>query len=343
MTASATITEASTARTGGTIDVDALAPHLVRCTQWAALAAVPWIGRGDGKGADRACVAAMRAAFEDVPGQGMVAIGEGEKDEAPMLYEGERVGRGWGPAFEVAVDPLECTRACARDAEGALAVLAVAPAGALWRTPGWYMDKLVVGPAAADVIDITRPVGDNLRAVAEALDKPVHELTAVVLDKPRHAQLIEQIRAAGARVSLIPSGDVAGALEAVLPDGRADMLVGVGGTPEGVLTACAVRVMGGGMQVALAPQSDDEAAMVRDAGQEPDAPLGLEDLVTSPDCGFVATSVTAGGLLPAPVYSPSGWQTHSAVCTPRHLWQTIAEVHRDNQLPPTTSPEDDDA
>lgn len=342
MTAAVTTTEASPSpRTGTPLDVDALAPHLVRCTQWAALAAVPWIGRGDSTEADRACVAAMRAAFEDVPGQGLVAIGEGEKDQAPMLYAGERVGQGWGAAFEVAVDPLECTRACASDAQGALAVLAVAPAGALWQTPGWYMDKLVVGPAAADVIDITRPVTDNLRAVAQALDRPVEDLTAVVLDKPRHAGLIEQIHAAGARVSLIPGGDVAGALEAVLPDGHADMLVGVGGTPEGVLTACAVRVLGGGMQVALAPQSDEEAATVRDAGQEPGAPLGLEDLVTSPDCGFVATSVTAGGLLPAPERTATGWLTHSAVCTPRHLWQTIAEVHRDTQLPP--NPEDEDA
>lgn len=306
-------------RTATAVDIDALALHLLHGTQQAALACRGWIGRGDAKGADQAAVAAMRAAFDLLPGAGTVVIGEGEKDAAPMLFIGEHVGDGVGAAFDLAVDPLENTKACARDLDGAMAVVAAAPRGSLWGSPAaWYMDKLVVGPAAASAIDIQRPVEDNLAAIATALDKPMGELTAVVLDKPRHRELIDRIRAAGAKVTLIPEGDVAGALQVLLPEGGADVLVGVGGAPEGVITACAVRLLGGGMQAALAPQSGVERARVLAAGHDLGSPLVLDDLVMTDACCFVATSVTCGALLRHPERSDAGWRTRSLVACPRH-------------------------
>lgn len=327
-------TTATTVRTGlvlqpaGSTALDRCLPALLRCTQAAALAAHEWIGRGDRAAADQAAVAAMRAAFREVPGDGVIVIGEGEKDDAPMLAAGERVGTGNGVSFDVAVDPLENTRACSRDAEGALAVLAVAPGGTMLQTPAWYMDKIVVGPEAAGTIDISRPVEDNVQAVATALERPVTDVTVVVLDKPRHADLIDRLHRIGARVCLISDGDVAGALHALVPDGRADMLVGVGGAPEGVLTACAVRVLGGDMQGALAPQSDEEAARIREAGQLPGEPFGLDDLVASTHCCFVATGVTGGDWLEAPRRIDAGWRTSTLALAPPGRRMVVAEVHR---------------
>lgn len=325
------------------LDVEALTARLLSGTQRAALACQPWVGRGDAKAADAAAVAAMRRAFDEVAGTGTVVIGEGEKDDAPMLFIGEEVGTGEGPAFDLAVDPLENTTACARAGPGAIAVVAAAPSGALWGSPGWYMDKLVVGPAAAGAIDITRPVRGNLTAVADALDKPVEQLRVVVLDKPRHEELVAELYESGVAVELIPDGDVAGALKAVLPDSRADLLLGVGGAPEGVITACAVRVLGGDMQVALAPQSDEEHERVRAAGQEPGEPMTLDDLVATDACCFIATGITGGELLGAPSYGAAGWRTHTFLASPLHPRQVVEAVHYPQELPESLTGDSDRA
>ena len=234
-------------------DVEGLALHLLRSTQAAALACQDWVGRGDSKAADDAAVKALREVLSDVPGQGRVVIGEGEKDDAPMLYQGEEVGDGRGGAFELAVDPLEGTSYCAQGMEGSIAVVAAAPADTLWATSSYYLDKLVVGAGAKGAIDLVASAADNLSSVAEALGKKVEELVVVILDKPRHEELIAEVRQAGAHVSAIPDGDVMGSLRALVPGAGADVAMGVGGSPEGVITACAARLLGGDMQARLAP------------------------------------------------------------------------------------------
>ncbi len=319
------------------MDMDALAMHLLRGTQQAALACIPWVGRGDSDAADSAAVEAMRSTFDSLPGRGTVVIGEGEKDEAPMLFLGEEVGNEDGPAFDLAVDPLENTSACAQNAEGAIAVVAAAPDGKLWHSPGWYMDKFVVGSEGAGSIDITAPVEENLRNLAKALGKSVDDLTTVVLDKPRHEELIERIYEAGAKITLIPEGDVAGSLRVLLPDSQADALIGIGGSPEGVITACAVRLLGGDMQGRLAPQKEGEEEKLAEAGQEPGEILTLDDLVPTDQCCFVATSITAGRLLRAPVRTASGWRTQSYVSSPGHRRLIVDAVHADST--PADSPE----
>ena len=299
-------------------DAEALALHLLPATQAAAVACLPWVGRGDKVAADKAAVAALRAALAEVPGHGRVVIGEGVKDDAPMLYEGEELGTGTGPGWDLAVDPLEGTNYCARGVEGSIAVLAATPRGAMWGTPGWYMDKLVVGSGASGHIDITLPVEENLRRVASALGKPLGDLVVIVLDKPRHAELIPHIREIGAAVVQIPDGDVMGSLLALVPGGGADVALGIGGAPEGVLTAVAARLLGGDMQGRLAPQSDEEAALLRDDGIDVDAVLTLDDLVAGDQGTFVATGITSTALLPAPELVGDAWRTRSVVVTPRH-------------------------
>lgn len=298
--------------------MDDLALYLLSATQDAALACTPWVGRGEDKSADAAAVAAFRKALDRVPGQGTVVIGEGVKDDAPMLYEGEAVGAGEGSAFDLAVDPLEGTKPCARGAEGALVLAAAAAPGTLFTTPGWYMDKFVVGPEAAGRIDIEAPLEDNLQAVANALGKRVNELAAVVLDKPRHEDLVARLRAAGVQVQLIPEGDVLGSLMVLLPTGTADLLVGVGGAPEGVVSACVVRLLGGDMQGKLAPQKEGEADLLAEAGQRTDEVLTLDRLCRTDRCCFVTTAVTGGALLQAPARLADGWRTHSFVATEQH-------------------------
>ncbi len=328
MSPSSSLGTAAEGTHGPAVDLDALALHLVHGTQQAALASLPHVGGGEGRAADAAAVDAMRRAFRLLPGIGRVVIGEGEKDAAPMLYNGECVGTGRGWEFDLAVDPLENTTACARDSEGAIAVVAAAPAGTLWGSAtAWYMDKLVVGAGAANAIDITRPLASNLAAVADALDRPVGSLRAVVLDKPRHEPLVAQLREAGVRVRLISDGDVAGAFEVLLPDGDADLLVGVGGAPEGVITACSARLLGGDMQAALAPQSTSELERVAAAGHDLGAPLMLDDLVAAEQCCVVATAVTSGRLLRAPTRRSGGWRTWTMVSTPRHPWLVIEATH----------------
>jgi fructose-1,6-bisphosphatase II len=299
-------------------DAETLSLRLLQSTQAAALACLDWVGRGDSKGADNAAVKAMRESMNEVPGRGRVVIGEGEKDDAPMLYNDEEVGSGKGPSFELAVDPLEGTSYCASGTEGAIAVVAAAPAGALWGSSGYYLDKIVVGAAAKGSIDIEAPAEDNLERVAEALGKEVSDLVVVILDKPRHEELIERVRKAGAHVTAIPDGDVMGSLRALMPGGGADVLMGVGGTPEGVITACAARVLGGDMQARLAPQKDEEREQLEAEDVDLERVLSLDDLVSSQQCAFIATAVTDSPLLPGPERTPTGWRVRSVLATPLH-------------------------
>jgi fructose-1,6-bisphosphatase II len=276
-----------------------LEPLALEATRAAALACLPHVGRGDRKAADAAATEAMRAVLAAGPALGVVVIGEGEKDDAPMLHNGERLGAG-SPEFDIAVDPLECTTLCAKGLPGSIATIAFAEAGALYSPgPAFYMDKLVVPPAARAAIDLDQDPETNLARVAQALGKRVADLRVVVLDKPRHERLIARIHRTGARVSSPSDGDVAGSLEALLPDGEADLLMGVGGTPEGVMTACAVRALGGGMQARLAPQSENETRTVAEAGLDVERVLDLDELAPG-DTLFCASGVTGGSLVSAP-------------------------------------------
>ncbi|MDQ3979919.1 MAG: class II fructose-bisphosphatase [Actinomycetota bacterium] len=302
-----------------TYDPEGAALHLLRGTQAAARACVPWIGRGDKNAADQAAVEAMRETLAEVPGRGRVVIGEGEKDKAPMLYTGEEIGAGDEVTFEIAVDPLEGTNYCAQGVEGAISVVAAAPPGALWGvSASYYMDKLVVGPGAAEAIDLTASPEDNLESVAQALGKKVGELIVVILDKPRHEDLIERIRKLGCGVIAVPDGDVMGSLRVLVPHGKADVAMGIGGAPEGVITACATRLLGGNMQARPAPQDDDERSEMEKEGVDLERVLQLDDLVGSPDCAFIATGVTASALLPGPEPTPWGWRVRSILVTPSH-------------------------
>jgi len=269
--------------------------ELVRVTEAAALACAPFMGRGDGVAGDRAATDAMRAVLGLVEMDGEIIIGEGEKDRAPRLFNGERVGAGGGPALDLAVDPLEGTRLLATGRPNSIAVIAAAPRGALWN-PGssLYMEKLVVGAEARDAIDLQMSPRENLHRIAEALGRPVSSLTVFVLDKPRHAALIEEVRATGARVTLHSDGDVMGALLAVVPDTGVDVLMGTGGTPEGVIAAVAVKAMGGGMLGRCDPQLDEERAALETElpGGALDRVLTLDDLVAGDDGFFSATAVT---------------------------------------------------
>jgi fructose-1,6-bisphosphatase II len=306
------------------VDLAVLEAVALAATRAAAVACQPFVGRGDKHSADAAATEAMRRALAWAPGLGTVVIGEGEKDGAPMLYNGERVGAG-GPAFDIAVDPLECTTFCAKGLPGSLATIAFAEGGALLRPgPSHYMEKLVAPPAAREAIDITDGPEARLAGVATALGKEISELRVVVLDKPRHVELVERLRRAGASVTTPSDGDVAGALEALLPSGEADLLMGVGGTPEGVMTACAAKALGGGMQARLAPQSDDEARALAGSGVDADRVYGLEDLVDG-SAFFVATGVTGGSLLGRPRALDDSLATESLVVSERGVRLVQAE------------------
>jgi fructose-1,6-bisphosphatase II len=304
----------------------ALEPVALDATTAAALACQAHVGSGDKLAADGAATGAMRAALAAAPAIGTVVIGEGEKDDAPMLYNGERLGAG-GPEFDIAVDPLECTTFCARGLPGSLATIAFADPGTLLRPgPSFYMDKLVVPPAARDAIDIRQPPEENAGRIAEALGKPLSQLRVVVLDKPRHTELIARLRRIVLSVTTPTDGDVAGALQALIPSYEVDVLMGVGGTPEGVMTACAVKALGGGMQARLAPQSEAEAGALSAAGLDADAVLELDDLVLG-EAFFAATGVTGGVLLGAPHQSDDETLTESIVISQRSVrfieaWQS---------------------
>ncbi len=293
--------------------LESLALNAVRA---AALAAAEHAGSGDGKAADGAATEAMRRVLGETKGLGTVIIGEGEKDNAPMLFNGEQLGDGDGPRFDIAVDPVECTDLCAAGLPGSLTTIAFAGDGCLWSPgPGLYQDKLVVGRAARDAIDLREEPETNVANVAAALGKPVDEMRVLLLDKPRHVELAARLRDMGVCVIMPSAGDVAGAMFALLPGTGVDMLMGIGGTPEGIMAACAVKVLGGGMQTRLAPQKDEEAAAIAEAGMSTDEILDAEDLVRGPAI-FAACGITGGTLLDAPRLRAGWTSTQSLIVRP---------------------------
>jgi fructose-1,6-bisphosphatase II len=275
-----------------------LAMELVRATEAAAIRATPWIGRGDKNAADKAAVDAMRKFLSTVNFSGLVVIGEGEKDDAPMLFNGEVVGTGNGPLCDIAVDPIDGTSLTAAGRSHAISMIAVSERGSMLDASSvFYMDKIVASHEAIGVVDISRPIGENIRALAKAKNKAVEDIRIAVLDRPRHEQLIADIRAAGAGTRLILDGDVASGINAARHDTRIDMAVGIGGSPEGVATACAVKALGGFMQGRLSPTSDEEKQRGLVAGLRFDHIYGVNDLVSSDNTFFVATGVTDGELV----------------------------------------------
>src|SRR4051794_8050016 len=305
-----------------------LALELVRVTEAAAMAAGRWVGRGDKNGADAAAVNAMRRLVSTVSMKGVVVIGEGEKDEAPMLYNGEQVGDGNGPECDVAVDPVDGTTLMAKGMPNAIAVMAVADRGAMYDPSAvFYMDKIATGPAAADAIDITAPVAENVRRVAQAKHSSVGDVTVCILDRPRHERLVQEVREAGARIKFISDGDVAGAIAAAREGTGVDLLMGVGGTPEGIITACALKCMGGALQGRLWPRNDEEKQKALDAGHDLDRVLDINDLVRG-DVFFVATGITDGELLRGVQYRAGGATTQSLVMRSKSgTIRSIESVH----------------
>jgi len=278
------------------------------------MAAGRWVGRGDKEGGDGAAVDAMRELVNSVSMRGVVVIGEGEKDNAPMLYNGEEVGNGDGPDCDFAVDPVDGTTLMSKGMPNAISVLAVAERGAMFDPSAvFYMNKIAVGPDAADVLDITAPIAENIRRVAKAKNSTVADLTVCILDRPRHQELMAEVRATGARLRLISDGDVAGAISACRPNSGTDMLVGIGGTPEGIIAAAAIRCMGGEIQAVLAPKDDEERQRALDRGYDLDRVLTTEDLVSGDNVFFCATGVTDGDLLKGVQYYGGGCTTQSIV------------------------------
>jgi len=291
-----------------------LALELVRVTEAAALAASRWMGRGDKNGADGAAVDAMRIVLDSIEMDGIVVIGEGEKDEAPMLFNGEQVGGGSGPATDIAVDPVEGTTLTALGRGNAISVIAVSERGTMFNPgPCVYMEKIAVGPEAVGSIDIAKTPTENLHAVAEAKGESVRDVTAVILDRERHHPLIEEVRAAGARIRLIQDGDVIGAVSTAWPDTGADVLFGIGGTPEGVIAAAALKCMGGEIQGRLWPRNDDERQAALDAGYDLDQVLTTDVLVAGDNCFFAVTGITDGEVLKGVHYSGHSATTQSLV------------------------------
>jgi fructose-1,6-bisphosphatase II len=291
-----------------------LALELVRVTEAAAMAAGRWVGRGDKNGGDGAAVDAMRALIGTVSMRGVVVIGEGEKDEAPMLYNGEDVGDGTGPFCDVAVDPIDGTTLMSKGMPGAIAVIAVAARGAMFDPSAvFYMEKIAAGPEAAHVIDITASAGENIRQVAKAKRGHPEDVTVCILDRPRHEDVVREVREAGARIRFISDGDVAGAISAARPGTGVDLLVGIGGTPEGIIAAAALRCMGGVMQARLWPRDDEEREKAIAAGHDIDRVLYTEDLVSGDDIFFCATGITDGELLRGVRYYADSVRTESIV------------------------------
>lgn len=295
-----------------------LAMELVRATEAAALASGRWVGRGDKIAADGAAVDSMRHMLDKVAMNGVVVIGEGEKDEAPMLFNGEHVGNGEGPDVDIAVDPIDGTRLTSVGQPNALSVLAVAERGSMF-FPGAavYMEKVATGPEAAGVIDIEATPQDNVRAVAKAKDVEATDISVVILDRPRHEELISQVRSTGARVFLITDGDVAPAIATSRGYSGVDMVMGIGGTPEGVVAAAALKCLGGDIQGRLWPRNDEERASLLDAGYEIEKPLSISDLVSGDDVFFAATGITDGALLKGVIYDDLGAVTYSMVARSR--------------------------
>lgn len=305
--------------------------ELVRVTEAAAMASGRWVGQGDKNGGDGAAVDAMRALIATVAMDGVVVIGEGEKDDAPMLFNGEAVGTGQGPRCDVAVDPVDGTTLLAKGQANAVSVVAVAPRGAMYDPSAvFYMNKVVVGPDAVGVVDLDAPVADNVAAVAAAKGGRPQDVTVIVLDRPRHDDLVSEIRAAGARIRFIPDGDVAGAIMAARPRTGVDMLMGVGGTPEGVIAAAALTCLGGELLGRLVPSSEEERRRAADAGLDLDAVLTTRDLVGSEDVYFCATGITDGELLPGVRYGQGRIETSSLMM--RSKSGSIREIHSSHSL-----------
>ncbi len=295
-----------------------LALELVRVTETAALSCARWMGRGDAHGADQAAVDAMRRAFDDVYIRGTVVIGEGERDEAPMLFIGETVGAGWAdgdkaPKVDIAVDPLEGTNLCATGAPDAIAVIAVADDGHFLNAPDTYMEKIAVGPAGRGVIDLTKSATWNLSALAEAKHAKVSDLTAIILERPRHQTLIEEVRKSGARIRLITDGDVSAAIATCKPEAGVDILFGTGGAPEGVLAAAALRCVGGEMQGRLRYRNDDERRRAEKMGISDHDKIYRVDELAQGNVMFAATGVTDGAFLKGAHFFGGGATTHSVV------------------------------
>jgi fructose-1,6-bisphosphatase II len=310
-----------------------LAMELVRVTEAAALAAGRWLGRGDKNGADGAAVDAMRLILNSVSMDGVVVIGEGEKDEAPMLFNGEEIGAG-GPACDIAVDPIDGTTLTSLGRNNAISVIAVAERGTMFDPgPCVYMDKVAVGPQAAGVVDIDAPVKANLAAVAKALGEDIDDITAVILDRDRHADVIRECREAGARIKLIQDGDVAAAISVATPDSGSDILFGIGGTPEGVIAAAALKCLGGAIYGRLYPRDDEEKREALDAGYDLEKVLTADDLVSGEDCFFSATGISDGDLVKGVRYWGTGASTQSLVMRSKsgtirkvdatHKWQKL--------------------
>ncbi len=308
-----------------------LALELVRVTEAAAMAAGRFVGRGDKIAADKAAVDAMRLVLNLVQMDGVIVIGEGEKDRAPMLFNGERLGTGDPPEVDIAVDPIDGTRPTAHGLPNAIATVALAPRGTMFDPgPFLYMNKIAVGPDAKDVIDIEAPVEDNLKKIARAKGEDVDDLNVVILDRPRHEELIAKVRACGARISLIPDGDVAGALMTSWPESHVDVLMGVGGTPEGVLAACALRCMGGTIQGKLVARNDDELRRGREMGYDFEKVLTIDNLVSSENVFFAATGITTGDLLRGVDYFAHGARTDSL--SMRGLTGTVRRIIATHRL-----------
>ena len=302
-----------------------LALDLVRVTEAAALGAGRWMGRGDKIKGDQAAVDGMRLVMNSLDIDGVIVIGEGEKDEAPMLFNGERLGTRNGPKVDIAVDPVEGTRLLAEGRTNSVATIALAESGSMFNPgPIVYMYKIATGPEAKGHINLDAPIEDNLKAVAKAKNADVDDLTVVILDRPRHADLIRKVRKTGARIRLIMDGDVAGAVMTARVEAGIDLLVGIGGTPEGVLAACALKCMGGEIQGRLYPRNDTEVQVARELGYDLDAILSIDDLVSGDDVFFALTGITDGELLDGVKYFGTGARTHSLVM--RGRTGTVREV-----------------
>lgn len=311
-----------------------LALDLVRVTEAAALAAGRHMGRGDKEGGDQAAVDAMRLVLNSVDIDGMIVIGEGEKDEAPMLYNGERLGTRQGPEVDIAVDPIDGTRLLALGKANSIATVALSERGSMFNPgPIVYMNKIAVGPEGKGVIDLDAPVAENLAAIARAKQDDLDDLTVVILDRPRHEALIGEVRKTGARIRLITDGDVAGALMTAWPDSGIDVLIGIGGTPEGVLAAAALKCMGGEIQGRLYPRTDEEAKLASDLGYDLNKKLGTDDLVNGRDVFFAVTGITDGELLHGVNYTGTGARTHSLVMRSHSgTVREISSTHRWDKL-----------
>jgi len=308
-----------------------LALELVRVTETAAIAASRWIGRGEKNLADQSAVDAMRRMIGTVAMNGIVVIGEGEKDNAPMLYNGEKVGDGSGPACDVALDPIDGTTLTAKGMNNAISVIAVSERGSMYDPSAvFYMEKLVAGPESADVVDITAPVKANLKAVAKAKHMSVSELTVVVLDRPRHDDLVRDIREAGGRIKFITDGDVAGAVMAARAGTGIDLLMGIGGTPEGIIAACAMKCLGGVIQGRLKPRSEEERERAQQANLDLNQILTTNDLVSGSDVFFAATGITDGELLKGVRFAPNGITSNSIVMRSRS--QTIRLIESEHPV-----------